>query len=207
MAEEAYVVAIEGLEALQDFDSLSNEIKAAASKAVNAAVTRGRSLSAKRMMQQVNFPTNYLSGADGRLRIKQRASAKNLEAIIEGRFAPTSLARFGVSPSLKGQKALGGANVQVKPGQVKFMRRAFYIKLRRGAEISDTVYNLGLAIRLAPGETLKNKKNVKKLRKNVYLLYGPSVDQVFKDVAQDVSPEIEDFLEREFLRLLEVDNG
>jgi len=33
------------------------------------------------------------------------------------------------------------------------------------------------------------------------------VDQVFRDVAQDVQPDVDEYLNREFLRLLEVENG
>ena len=47
------------------------------------------------------------------------------------------------------------------------------------------------------------------MRHRLYLLYGPSVDQVFRandgdGVANDMVPAVERNLEREFLRLLEL---
>jgi hypothetical protein len=39
---------------------------------------------------------------------------------------------------------------------------------------------------------------------NLYLLYGPSVSQVFAGVAQDISPDMADFLDAEFNRLMEL---
>ena len=60
-----------------------------------------------------------------------------------------------------------------------------------------------------PGETLANKRNVRRMEKGLYLLYGPSVDQVFRaadgsGVATDKAPVLANQLEREFLRLLEL---
>lgn len=49
---------------------------------------------------------------------------------------------------------------------------------------------------------MQNKKSMVKLGKGLYLLYGPSVDQVFRDVAKEISPDTADFLEAEFLRLV-----
>ena len=75
------------------------------------------------------------------------------------------------------------------------MNRAFLMNLRSG--------NLGLAVRLAPGERIDNKRRMVQMSNGLYLLYGPSVDQVFRSVAEDVSADAGDFLEQEFLRLTE----
>jgi hypothetical protein len=97
----------------------------------------------------------------------------------------------------------------VHPGRARFMKRAFLIKLRAGTDSIETRFNQGLAIRLKPGETLQNKKNVVQLKNGLYVLYGPSVSQVFLDnegdgVAKDIEPSVLDELEDQFLRLLEV---
>lgn len=98
--------------------------------------------------------------------------------------------------------------MSVKPGSIKFMKKAFLVKLRRGTALTETVHNLGLAIRLKPGENIKNKKampasKTNKNWKGVFLLYGPSVDQTFRSVAEQMEPEVKAFLEREYLRLME----
>ena len=87
------------------------------------------------------------------------------------------------------------------------MKRAFLIKLNKGGGQTDTQFNAGLAIRLRPGEKIQNKVRQVQLSKNLYLLYGPSVQQVFLDnqgsgVAEDMKGEVLDQLEREFLKLL-----
>lgn len=201
MAGDAYLVVIEGLSALQEFDKAPTDIKAAARQAVNAAARKARATGAERMMQQVAFPAGYLNDGKGRLKITKYATESSLEAVVRGRFAPTSLARYSVNPDIGLARRNGGVTVKVHPGAPKFMKRAFFIKLRKNTELTETVYNLGLALRLKPGEAIIHKKYMKQLKGNLYLLYGPSVDQVFKSVAKDITPEIENYLEKEFLRL------
>ena len=68
----------------------------------------------------------------------------------------------------------------------------------------DTKSNLGLAIRLRPGESINNKRAVVRLQGNLALLFGPSVSQVFAGVANDEAPGIAEKLEQEFLRLMDL---
>ena len=63
--------------------------------------------------------------------------------------------------------------------------------------------NLGVAIRLKPGEVVHNKKVMQRISGNLYLLFGPSISQVFSTVREDISPETLDFAETEFLRQLD----
>ncbi len=79
------------------------------------------------------------------------------------------------------------------------MRKAFIMNLKNG--------NKGLAVRLKAGETPRNTDNAVRLSNTdtsrdaaVWLFYGPSVDQVFKGVADDVTPDIQRGLTREFFR-------
>jgi len=197
----AYVVAVEGLSALDEIDALPEGILRAARQAVNKTVDRTRARSARNIRDQVNFPARYLSGQRGRLQIAKKASGKDLEGIIRGRERPTSLAQFVTTGSV-GKK--GGVGLTVKPGTTRRMPRAFLIKLRAGSASIDTKFNLGLAMRLRPGETIRNKTKAVKLAGNLYLLYGPSVNQVFASVADDNAPEAAAFLEQEFTRLLDL---
>jgi len=79
------------------------------------------------------------------------------------------------------------------------LKRAFLINLRSG--------NVGLGIRLRPGETMENTVGAKLITTGplagVALLYGPSVDQVFRTVAVDISPDLLVYLQAEFLRQIQ----
>lgn len=202
---DTYVIAAEGIDkTVTNLESLPNDIRTSVIRAINKTADRTRARSARSIRDQVNFPASYLSGSRGRLVTKKKASGKDFEAIISGRERPTSLAQFAIT-GRPGSK--GGVTVAVKPGTARRMPRAFLMKLRAGTAGLDTKFNLGLAIRLRPGETLQNKRNMVKLASGLYLLYGPSVNQVFDSVAVEESPEAARFLEEEFLRLMELSDA
>lgn len=176
-------------EAREFFEALPEIAEEAAIMAVNQ-VTERKALPAIRrdMEAQVNFPRGYLDSPD-RLQFRQRARRGNIEAVITGRDRPTSLARFapGQTP---GNTRGKGVTVMVKRGATATMKKAFIVNLKSG--------NRGLATR-DPGLIKRAYKPVA-LGRGVYLLYGPSVDQVMKAVADDNLPMIADELSREFFR-------
>ena len=178
--------------------------KRAASQSINDSARRGRTRAARRILNQVALPQSYLNPSGGRLVVNRFASPESLEASIRARARPTSLARFARNPRV-GRKSV---TVSVKRGRVSFLRRAFLVRLRRGTALTDTQHNLGLAIRLRPGERITNKRiQIAPLGRGLYLLYGPSVQQVFLDsqdtgVAVEVAPKIADDLSRSYLRRL-----
>lgn len=177
----------------------------AAQLSTNDTVRKARKMSATEMMKQVAFPTGYLGTArNGALRISKYAKGSDLSAEITGRFRPTSLARFTLNKSqMLGRNRRGPARVQVRPGSVKSIERAFLIRLKRGMQTvsqAGAKSNLGLAIRLNPGERIENKKSMVAMGRGVYLLYGPSVNQVFRTVAKDLSPKISGNFNIEFSR-------
>lgn len=201
-------VFVEGIESLTNIPELDNEIRRLrTAQALNRAAQHGRVKIAEDIHDQVNFPAGYLKPNTGRLKVAQTATKGNLEARIRARGAPTSLARFTVGNPKAG--ARGGVHVMVSPGKSRFMRRAFVMKLRSGSGDIETKSNLGLAMRLRPGETLRNKQNFRRIESNLYLLYGPSVNQIFRandggGVASDRAEYLSDFLEDEFSRLIEL---
>jgi len=172
-------------------EALPQVAERAAVLAVNQVAQRDAiTLSKREMRAQVDFPAGYLEGGR-RLSVNRRATSVSIEASIVGRDRPTSLARFarGQNPqNTRGQ----GVRVQVKKGRTQVLRKAFMVPLRNG--------NLGVAVRLPKGETLRNSDGAKQLSNNVYLLYGPSVDQVFRGVASDITPQLSRNLSNEFLR-------
>lgn len=197
---DVYAIAVEGLEELEDLEGLPRRVILAAQRAINRVTERSRTGSARKILKQVNFPARYLSGENGRLKIVKKASPSSLEGIIRGKERPTSLAQFTSSKTI----GKAGVRVQVKPGSSIEMKKAFLLRLPQGSTLTDTKFNLGLAIRLRDGERVQNKKHMVRLAKGLYLLYGPSVNQVFADVAVDQAEESAVLLEREFLRLVDL---
>lgn len=194
-----YVVAVEGLsEAIASLEQVPAQVLRFARMAINTTTRKSRTLASRKIREQVAFSAGYLSDDAGRLSIVKYASEADLEGRIRGRFRPTSLARFS-----SGAPGRGGVRVRVKPGRSETLGRAFFMRLRAGNSDIETRSNLGLAIRLKPGEAIANKRRMIQVSGNLYLLYGVSVDQVFRTVADEMAPETAETLEAEFLRLVE----
>ena len=198
-----------GLDDMSEFFKRLPEVaEHAAQLSVNDSARFARRESAKQILEEVNYPKSYLKGDDnGRLAITQFATRDNLEAIIKGRDRPTSLASFAMTPVRFGRQK--GIKVQVsRKGGAKTLASAFYMRLRRGRDLDQRNHNVGLAVRVRKGERLSGSTAAMDLGNGVYLLYGPSVDQVFQGVAADVVDEVSDMLTTQFLRQFErLSNG
>lgn len=198
-----YVIAIGGLEQmLDDLNIVARDSDRWLSQAVNKTLDTYRTRASREIRKQVAFPARYLdSKSDGRLTVKRRATRAEPEGLISGRFEPTSLTRFIKSGGRGPNATPGRRNPILRVGANSDSRipNSFVIKLRSG--------NRGLALRLPKDETIKNRKLRAKpfstKDRNLFLLYGPSVDQVFRDVREDITPEAAQFLVQEFLRLAE----
>lgn len=172
------------------FKSLPDIAEQAMGTAINQVADRdGLALLKSDMRDQVDFPPGYLE--NGRLKVVRRAAKGSLEAVIRGRDRATSLARFarGQNP---GNTRGRGVRVTVRGGRTQTLKNAFMVTLRNG--------NTGLAIRLKDGESPKFTQGAVKLANNVYLLYGPSVDQVFRGVAEDRAGDISNMVTKQFFR-------
>jgi len=188
-----HVVAVDGLKSHKDLIESSQEIRRLAERAVNKIARDARAKAGKEIRSEVAFPARYLSGSDGKLKLFP-SRAQQMKATIRGAFEARSLARFVQNP---GAKKRGTLRVRVDAeGSAKPMPRAFLMGLKNG--------NRGLAIRLKPGEKLQGVRMSRKSWKGLTFLYGPSVDQVFRDVSKDMEPDVALKLEREFLRLMEL---
>ncbi len=203
---DRWAVVVEGLQDVAQLGGDLDDIQFNAVRAINTIAERGRAEGKRRILAQVNFPASYLNPAGKRFLVSRTATRGKLEAAIAARARPTSLARFATG-TLSPNKQ--GVNVEVHPGKARFLKRAFIIKLPAGAAGLDTKSNFGLAVRLKAGDTLRNKRNVVRMARGLYLLYGPSVQQVFLDnqgegVAADLQPELADKLADEFLRLMDL---
>ena len=173
----------------------------AASLAINDTTARKAVPTFRKSMQeQVAFPSNYLDNE--RFGQTKKATPDDLEAVVTARFRPTSLARFAQG-SVEGARRTGGVSVKVnRGGGAKRIKGAFFVNLRKGRDTADG-FNLGLAIRLKPGDRIRGRKRGNagvQLAPDLYLLYGPSVDQVFREVSVADSPRVADDLLTEFTR-------
>lgn len=196
---KSFEFIIQGLEGFELTEGLEQRIVTAARITVNQALTKARLAASEQVQDQVNFPANYFKGANSRIKIVSKASNNNLEGIIRGKARPTSLASFALSPA-----ATKGVSVRVKPGKTRLLPGAFFIKLKAGQSSIDARFNLGLAVRTSGGKPRAAYKPTK-IGKNLYLLYGPSVDQVLggkNGVAVQITPEIQNYMQVEFIRLL-----
>lgn len=179
------------------YQRLPDVTEQAAQLAINSTASRGgMTLIRRSILDEIAFPKDYLQG--DRLQVKQKANKTNLEAVIAARERPTSLARFASGQSL-GSRARIGVRVTVRRGSTQVLRNAWLVRLNGG----QGGQNIGLAVRLKPGESLNNKNKPHRnwlVPDKVALLYGPSVDQVFSHVRVDVSPAIGNMVAEEFLR-------
>ena len=194
--------------AIQFVDRFDDNRRMAAVRAINRVATEQRTAAARMIRNQIAFPASYLNPGGGRLVVSKRATRGSLEARITARSRPTSLARFAMGSATPGRQNTATA-LEVRSGRATFVRRAFLIRLRSGTALTDTRSNLGLAIRLRPGESLANKRQQIRFSEGLYLLYGPSVQQVFLDnqnqgVAADLEVPTANKLVTEYLRLLEL---
>jgi hypothetical protein len=143
---------------------------------------------------QVAFPGGYLNKE--RLGITKRATESDLSVAVTARFRPTSLARFASGQTVEGSRRTRQVRVRVKKGRSAVINGGFLVRLRGAPD----GFNTGLAIRLRAGERLRGSSGAVRLDNNVYLLYGPSVDQVFRGVAVDETEAVLVDLETEFRR-------
>ena len=183
------------------------KIETALLRSINKTADRARTLASQDIREQVAFPASYLAPSAKRLFVSVKATkASPFEAVISGRDRPTSLARFtNQKPLGGGQRHRGGqVAVTVKPGVRRYIKRAFLITLNNS--------NVGLAVRTDGGPP-NNAYAPKEIGKNLWLLYGPSVDQVLSaasnggGIYEEIVPETLDFLNDEFNRQLDLLNA
>jgi hypothetical protein len=182
------------IDAVDYFQRLPGVAEKAAQLAINTVANRsGLTMIRRDILNEVAFPRDYLT--PDRLRVSQKAVPGNLEAVITARQRPTSLARFATSGTSLGSRAKIGVQVQVKRGTTSTLKTAWLVRLRNG--------NTGLAIRLKPGMSIGNRNEAVKswlVQGKVALLYGPSVDQVFRDVSEKTAAPIARMATDEFFR-------
>lgn len=190
----AFAIQTKGLSGYRELlETMPAQTRQAARLAINTAARRGRAEGSRRIRGQVNFTAGYLN-LPGRFHVSRFATVQEPTAVISARTEPTSLRRFATQASRGGKPA--GLRIGIKRGGAKpVLRSAWFINLRGG--------NQGVAVRQAVVDKLNLRRAgvVGRASKRGYiLLYGPSVDQVFRTVREDMLPELSAFTNTEFLR-------
>ncbi len=184
------------------FLSLPAAARASAALAINASAKWAARDASRRIRLQVALPRNYIGDAsnpDAKLRIRKTATGADLEAVLSAAQRPVSLARFVAGNTPIGRNR-GQVHLRVKPGRSTTIPGAFLIRLPAGQRFDETHFNLGLALRLKPGERVRNKHTMQAIAKGLVLLYGPSIDQIFQTVREDIAPGTAQQAVSEFLR-------
>lgn len=199
-------VVVAGSADLERYFRTMPEITARALRLAINGTAKGKGIVAirRQMLNEIAFPNGYLN-AD-RLKVTSLATDTRLEATITGRKRATSLARFVTGSPVVNSRRADGVTVRVQKGRTTYLKNAFLVRLNKGASLTEDNYNVGLAVRLQPGEQLTNKRTTHKswlVPGKVALLYGPSVDQVFSGVIDDLQPKLADMLAGEFYRQFE----
>ena len=194
-----YVEAVGIRDALGVFKAYPETADKTAAIAINQVMSRsGMQMIKGSIEEQIAFPKGYLSG--DRLKIEKYAKPGNLEGVIRARERPTSLARFA-----SGQP-INRAGITVRVGKnSQALKGAWLVKLRKGRILTEDQFNVGLAVRVKPGDPILNKKTPHQhwlVKDRVALLYGPSVAQVFRNVADELALPIADLVDKEFWRQL-----
>jgi hypothetical protein len=190
----ARIVDLRSLLGLQDYlDVAPANTRKAIAMAMNDKIA-GTGLTKYRAAigAEINLPASYIRD---RFTAGEQAKPDSLTVTLRAERRPTSLARFIVGGAAPGGKE-GGIRVRVNTGgATKRFRRAFTVGLNND--------NMGLAVRLEPGQVLNKRdtSNMVHLEANVVLLYGPGVDQVLEThVADEETPEVLDDFTTEFYR-------
>ncbi len=186
---------------LSFFHELPAQLQAIGTAVVNAAAVQGRTEAVKLMRESVNLPETYIRD---KLRIVKATRGGNPEAVIRAERRPVLLSRFAsrqlvrAAKRAKGDPLRGiakgrkqaGISVKVKRsgGRAK-MPGAFFIPIR--ANKVEGGNGMALAVRTGTG------------RDDYEIKYGPSVDQMFQSVRDQVGPELLDQMLDAFLARLE----
>lgn len=200
---------VESREAEQFIGEVSAAQERAMVRALNKTGPHTRTQMDRKIRERVAFPASYLRPSTKRLFVAKKARSGQLETVIEGRGRPTSLARFikGGAQAAKNRKRKKDINIEVKPGSQHSIKRAWVVSLPGAVDSA----NFGLAVRTADGQRPKGAYHPKQLDKNVWLLYGPSVDQVLYSVRnkggviEEVYGPTLDYLSAEYNRQLDLE--
>jgi len=192
------VVAGKGIDALDRYIArLGDGANKAAVMAVNDTADWARTRIKRQMQAEVTLAESAFSNRQ--FYVSRRANTADLQAILTASRQPYSLSRFKVGDVGFGPSA-GPVKVRIKAGgSTVNLKRAFYVRAPNGA--------VGIAVRSK--QPLDNSRGARRIKgTDVYVLFGPSPDQLMRRLAPASVPDVENYLNREFSRqIVRVING
>lgn len=192
------VVAGKGIDALDRYIArLGDGANKAAVMAVNDTADWARTRIKRQMQAEVTLAESAF--ANRQFYVSRRANTADLQAILTASRQPYSLSRFKVGDVGFGPSA-GPVKVRIKAGgSTVNLKRAFYVRAPNGA--------VGIAVRSK--QPLDNSRGARRIKgTDVYVLFGPSPDQLMRRLAPASVPDVENYLNREFSRqIVRVING
>lgn len=192
--------------ALRDLDKMVQRLGVDAERSARMAVNDGARFAvrvgAQDIADELNLTKRYITGGSApRLAVRQFASDADLEAVVTGRDRPTSLARFARSAPKFGRQRLAPTVKVAAKGSGERIKGSFFVRLKRGTQMDGENFNVGIAVRLKPGERLPGKRTMAVPGRNgFYLLYGPSVGQAYRSSAPRTAPAVGERVGNEFMR-------
>lgn len=188
-----------GIKGLAEFVARTPEVAREAAKlAVGDTAEWGRNLAKREMKAAVNLPEDALAAR--RFRIAQRPTNAHPEAVLSADNNPLGLSRFVVGQKAKGTPhpkvriLVGGATKSFSSPDRKGTY-SFLIPTPGGAD------GVGLAVRTK--RPLQKSQAARKIGPDLYLLSGPSVNQMFGQMIPALVPRIEAKMQTEFARQYE----
>ena len=187
------VVSSTGIRGLEDAIRRQPEIaRKAAQFAVNDTIEWSRVRIKAGILQQVAVPADSITPA--RFGITRRAKPNALEAALSASNQGLGLIRFVTSPRVARAKS---PTVRIKPGGAAVkMERAFLIPTPKAPG------SFALAVR-APGGLAKSRAARRIPGSDVYILSGPSPNQLLANIAPTLLPAIQTRLQQEYARQFE----
>lgn len=187
-------VKTQGIEAFSRLSSrFADNANKAASLAINDIARLERTLAKRQMQAEVNVPPATFEGKN--FAVTKFANPRDLEAVISAARRPLNLSRFITSRTPKlGAGGRKGIEVQVKKGGAKRVIPGSFL-------IPGPSGGFGLALRSKT--PLRASRAARQIRPGLYILSGPSVNQMFGIIAPRRERPAADALERQFLRQFE----
>lgn len=180
------------LDALKDMAKGFDGILA---NSVNRTTTWAKREAARDMRKITAFPARYLSG--NKL-VTSRARFSHPTASITARFKPTLLSTFAKNaPAILSRRQKPA--VEVKPGGLSYMGRAFWIRLPNGV---PAIAMKADDYKHYYGELTSKPFGARKGKGGIVVLYSPSIDQSFWIEAGNIQGDVSDKLAEEVLNEL-----
>lgn len=166
----------------------SGSMKSVLANSVNRTATWSRTEAERRIGRGLALPAGYIS-KKGMLGATRASYLKPTAKIIAG-FRPMQLRSYALNaPAVFRDRQR--PKVEVTPGRQVSMTKAFFIKMRGGSQT-------GIAMKHAD-YLQSHKGGASKPFNGIVLLHGPSIDQHFSLVSEDMQEEILRYLREEVI--------